>query len=176
MTMTKKSTQLFWHWIIDEGIILWFNIGPSSFPNGYSLCEWAGRSTSLWFCFSLWSTRKSKYIRLQRNIFELHLRGFLLVVVVLLVDQVRDQLIQAMRNSDPRVIMVLGYRLISNFHSIFTLKAVGCDFQHGSNLSVHSNPTFWVRLFFISRILQCLLSWSTVRHRLLSGILHQYKI
>ena len=32
---------------------------------------------------------------------ELHFRGFLLVVVVLFVDQVRDQLIQAMRNSDP---------------------------------------------------------------------------
>ena len=42
------------------------------------------------------------------KIFELHLGGFLLVVVVLLVvAQVRDQLIQAMRNSDPRVRMSL---------------------------------------------------------------------
>ena len=40
---------------------------------------------------------KSKYIRFQRRIFELHLRGFLLVVVVLfVVAQIRDQLIQAM--------------------------------------------------------------------------------
>ena len=44
------------------------------------------------FCFSLWSARTSKYIRLQRKIFELHLWGFLLVVVVLFVDQVCDQL------------------------------------------------------------------------------------
>ena len=35
--------------------------------------------------------------------FRLHLRDFLLVVVVLLVDHVSDQLIQSMRNSDPRV-------------------------------------------------------------------------
>ena len=76
---------------------------------------------SLWFCFSIRSARKSKYIRFQRTIFELHLRGFLLVVVVLLVAQVRDKLIQAMRNSDPRVRMVLVYRLNYNFHSIFTL-------------------------------------------------------
>ena len=31
---------------------------------------------------------------------ELHLRGFLLVVVLVLVVQIRDQFIQAMRNSD----------------------------------------------------------------------------
>ena len=35
--------------------------------------------------------------------FRLHLRSFLLVVVVLFVDQIRDQPIQAMRNSDRRV-------------------------------------------------------------------------
>ena len=35
--------------------------------------------------------------------FELHFRGFLLVVVLVLVVQVCDQLIQAMRISDPRV-------------------------------------------------------------------------
>ena len=45
----------------------------------------------------------------------------MLVVVVLLVAQVRDQLIQAMRNSDPREIIVLVYRLNSNFRSIFAL-------------------------------------------------------
>ena len=138
--MTKKSTQLFRHWIIDGRIILWFNIGPNSFPNGYSSCGMAGRSTSLWFCVSLWSARKSKYIRFQRTIFELHLRGFLLVVVVLLVAQVRDQLTQAMRNSDPRVRIVLVHRV----------KATGCNFQYGSNLGAPSNPTFWFRKTFVS--------------------------
>ena len=56
-------------------------------------------------------------------------RGFLLVVVVLfVVAQVRDQLIQAMRNSDSRVSIVFIYRFNSNFHSIFTLQVSGCDF------------------------------------------------
>ena len=65
---------------------------------------------------------KSTCIRFQRKIVELHLRGFLLVIVVLLVvPQVRDQLIQAMRNSDPRVRIVFGYRFNSDFHSIFNL-------------------------------------------------------
>ena len=80
MTMTKKSTQLFWHWISDWWVIFWLNVSPLSFPDGYSSCRWAGRSTSLWFCLSLWSARRSKYIRFQRKVFG----GFLFVVVVLL--------------------------------------------------------------------------------------------
>ena len=45
---------------------------------------------------------KASAFVLQRKIIELHFRGFLLVVVVLLVvAQVRDQFVQAMRNSDP---------------------------------------------------------------------------
>ena len=65
----------------------------------------------------------SAFDRLAKaNTFELHLRGFLLVVVVLLVvAQVRDQLIQATRNSDPRVRIVFVFRFNSNFHSVFTL-------------------------------------------------------
>ena len=53
---------------------------------------------------------------------------FLLVVVVIFVAQVRDQLIQAMRNSDPRVRIVFVYRIKSNLHSIFTLQVAGCNF------------------------------------------------
>ena len=44
--------------------------------------------------------------------------GFALAFVV---AQVRDQLIQAKRNSDPRVRIVFVYRFNSNFHSIFTM-------------------------------------------------------
>ena len=68
---------------------------------------------------------KARYIRFQREIFELHLRCLLLVVVVfLVVAQVRDQLIQSMRNSDPRVRIVLVYKINSKFHFIFYL--AGC--------------------------------------------------
>ena len=54
---------------------------------------------------------KASNIRFQRKIFELHFRGFLLVVVLLVFAEVRDQLIQAMRNSDRRVRIVFVYRL-----------------------------------------------------------------
>ena len=80
---------------------------------------------------------KGKYIRFQNTIFELHLRSFLLAVVVLrVVAQVRDQFIQSMRISEPRVRIVFVYRLNSNFHSIFTLEIAGCDFQYGPNQGV----------------------------------------
>ena len=64
--------------------------------------------------------------------------SLMLVVVVLLVDQVFDQLVQSMRNSDPRVKIVFVHRLNSNFHSIFTVQLTGCDFQHGSFISRQS--------------------------------------
>ena len=68
-----------------------------------------------------------------------------MVVVLLVVAQVRDQLIQAMRNSDPRVRIVFVYRFHSDSHSIFTLQVAGCDLQYGPNFGVPSNPTFRVR-------------------------------
>ena len=151
MTMTKKSTQSLRHWESDIRMSSWLNISPKSFTDRYSSCRWANRSTSSCFCFSLWSARRSKYIRFQREFFRLHLRGFLLVVVALFVDQVRDQLIQSIRNSDPRVSFHFVYRFNSSFHTIFTLQVAGCDFQHGSNFGVPSNPTFRVSWFFISR-------------------------
>ena len=36
----------------------WLNISPNSFTDRCSSCRWASRSTSSWFCFSLWSARK----------------------------------------------------------------------------------------------------------------------
>ena len=150
MTMTMKSTQLFWHWVSDGRSSSWLYISPRSFTDIYSSCRWAGRSTSSWFCFGLWSARKSKYIRFQRKCFRLSLRGLLLVVVVLLVAQVRDQLVQAMRNSDPGVRIVFVHRFNSNLHSIFTLQVAGCDFQYGSNFGVPLNPTFRVSWFVVS--------------------------
>ena len=60
------------------------------------------------FAFAFDRLTKSKYIRFQRKILELHLGGFLLVfVVVLVVTQVYNQLILSMRNSNPRVRIVL---------------------------------------------------------------------
>ena len=189
MTMTKKSTQSLRHWESDIRMSSWLNISPKSFTDRYSSCRWANRSTSSCFCFSLWSARRSKYIRFQREFFRLHLRGFLLVVVALFVDQVRDQLIQSIRNSDPRVSFHFVYRFNSSFHTIFTLQVAGCDFQHGSNFGVPSNPTFRVSWFYLSwqsvlttshwlcklwELFSVLCHEITVRLQLLSRILHQY--
>ena len=96
-------------------------------PMGKVLVDELARVRLWWFCFSLWSARKSKYIRFQREFFRLRLRGFLVVFVVLFVDQIRDQLFQSMRNSDPRVRTVIVYRFNSNFHSIFTVQVAGCE-------------------------------------------------
>ena len=62
----------------------------SIFSRQWVVPEWLRSSR---FCFRLGSACKRKYFRLR-------LRGLLLVVLVLFVDQVRDQ---SMRNSDPRV-------------------------------------------------------------------------
>ena len=121
LTMTKKS-QSFCHWVSEIRLSSWLNVSPNSLTNRYSSCSWASRGRSSWFCFSLWSAWKSKYIRFQCKFFRLRLRGLLLVVVVLFVAQIRDQLIQSMTNSDPRVRIVFVYRLNSDFHSIFTLQ------------------------------------------------------
>ena len=180
------ESQSFWHWESDIRISSWLNVSPTSFTDRHSSCGWASRGRSSWLCFSLWSACKSKYIRFQRG-----LRGLLLVVVVLFVDQVRDQLIQSMRNSDPRVRIVFVYRFSSNFHSIFTLQVAGCDFSHGPNFGVPSNPTFRVSWFFISwQSVLTTCHWfcelwelfSVLCHEVLSdfncfsGIVHQYKI
>ena len=61
-------------------------------------------------------------------VFNANASVFVSEVVVLFVDQVCDQLVQAMRNSDPRVRIVFVYRFNSNFHYIFTLQVAGCDF------------------------------------------------
>ena len=63
--------------------------------------------------------------------------------------QVRDQLVQSMRNSDPRVRIVFVHRFNSNFHYIWTLQVTGCDFNTGPIFGAHSNPTFRVSWFFI---------------------------
>ena len=70
--------------------------------------------------------------------------SFLFVVVVLFVDQFRDQRVQAMRNSDSQVRIVLVHRCNSDFHSVFTLWVTCFDFQNGSNFGVPLNPTFRV--------------------------------
>ena len=92
-----------------------------------------------------------------------------------------------MRNSDPGVRTVFVHWHNSDFNSVFTLQATGCNFQLGSNFGVHSDPTFSFR---------CSISWESVLHdrslhpwnaRILeslssvrlqqqhSGILHPYK-
>ena len=55
-----------------------------------------------------------------------------------------------MRDSDPRVRIVFVHRLNSDLNSVLTLQKTGCDFQHGPNFGVPSDPTFRFRCFFNS--------------------------
>ena len=102
----------------------------------------------------------------------------------------RDQLVQAMRNSDPsengpcswtRFSFPLHIYLVDNRMSLPIRAQFWCSL--GSNLSVpmllhllaectHDRPLH----LWIVRILHCLPSWNTVRFQQHSGILHPYKI
>ena len=156
--MTKKIDQFLGHWVIGERTFLWFNISRTSLLNRYSSCGWAVRNTSLWFCLRLWSTRKSTCIRFQR----------------IESSNCNSEFSCSFLSCSLLLRMAVVHRLNSNFHSIFTLWAAGCDFKCGSNLSVHPNPTLWNRAFFhplttcthdrplnlwVVKTMQCLLSW-----------------
>ena len=80
-----------------------------------------------------------------------------------------------------RIAFLCSWTFNSDLDSIFTLKATGCDFQHGaqfwcslwSNLSVQMYHHLLARCthdrplnLWIVRILQCLSSWNTVRFQL----------
>ena len=94
------------------------------------------------FCFSFWTARKSKYIGFQRKISELHLRGLLFVVLLLFVDQIRDQPIQSMRNSDPRARIVFVQRFNSYLHSTFTLQVTGGVSNFGNDTHIFGWDSF----------------------------------
>ena len=119
--------------------------------------------------------------------FELNFWGFLLVIV-----QIRDQFIRAMRDSDPRVKVVFVRRRGSDLNSVLTVQATGCNFQYGSNFGCSLESNLVVQLNF--RLLaMCTHDLPTAflnfenssvsfRHeklsdfKLWSGILHQHKI
>ena len=81
-SMTVKNPFLRHFWMFSC-----FNIGPSSFTKRYSSCGWAGRFSSLWFCYGLRSACKITRIESKRIFFELHFWGF-------------HQLVDVMWNSD----------------------------------------------------------------------------
>ena len=117
----------------------------------YSSCRWASSGKSSRFCFSLWSACICEYIRFQRKCFRLRLRGILLVVVVLLVDQVCDQLVQSMKNSDPLMRIVFVYRFFFLFplhiylarRWLWLLTRAQFWFSLESNLSCEMIFIFW---------------------------------
>ena len=121
--MTKKIHYFLRYIIIGERIFPWFNISPSSLPNRN--CSWwrAGRFSSLWFCFGLWSTCTIFCIQFKRIFFELNLWNFCLIVVY-----IHHKPIWFMRNSDPGVSIVSVQRPNSNLNPILTMQVTGCNF------------------------------------------------
>ena len=87
----------------DGRISFWLNISPNSSQIGTVLVDQQAEVRLRGFVLAFDRLAKASTFVFNGKFFELHLRDLLLVVVVLLVAQVRDQLIQAMRNSDPRL-------------------------------------------------------------------------
>ena len=73
-SMTKKTNQVLWCFIIGDWIFSWFNIDPTSFTSKYGSCGWAVKAVKiwfLWFSLCLWSACKITCIQSQRIFFEL---------------------------------------------------------------------------------------------------------
>ena len=86
------------------------------------------------FCFCLWSG--CKILQLWRLFFRPIFRTFCVVVWI------KHILIWSMRNSDPRLRVVLTQRPDSNFNSMFAIQATGRYFQYGSNFCASLDPSF----------------------------------
>ena len=69
MTTTKKSTQLFSHWVSDRRISFWLKISPRSFTVRYSSRKWAARRTSSWFVGGSFSAKVPKSSAEVRRVF-----------------------------------------------------------------------------------------------------------
>ena len=172
------------HWIIRERIFSWFHFGPSSFPNKYSSCGWAGRISFLWFCLGLWSACKITRIQFQRMFFS---EVSCSLSSCSLLFKFVTNLFKPWEIPDSWVRIFFVHSLNSDLQSIFTLQATSCNFQYGPNFGVSlwscdvesslgrvysRQATAWnCENFAVSFIM-----WNTVRFQLWSGILHPYKI
>ena len=128
-SISSRCTCFPWprRWIIGEWIFTWFNISPNSSPNRN--CSWgeAGKFSSLWFSFGLWSACKILPTQFERKLFELNFWNFLLTV------QIHHKLVWSMLNSDQGVRIVSVHRHDSDRNSVLTVQATGCNFQYGPN-------------------------------------------
>ena len=141
--MTKKIHYLLRYFIIGERIFPWFKISPSPPPNrNYSWWR-AGRFSSLWFCFCLWSACKIFRIQFQRIFFELNFWNFCPNIV-----QIHHKPIWSMRNSDPGVSIVSVQRPNSDLNSIYRANN-SCNFIR-AHFCVPLDPSFWLWCFFFS--------------------------
>ena len=61
-SVSKKSVYSFCHWVRLIELSSWFNINPCYFKSMYSPWRWASSWRSSWFCFSLGSACKRKYV------------------------------------------------------------------------------------------------------------------
>ena len=96
--MTKKIDQFLRHWIIGGRIILWFNIGPSSFPKRYSFVDELAESRLCGFALAF--DRLAKSLAFNFNAYSSNCISEVSCSLLFVVQNC-DQFIQAMRNSDP---------------------------------------------------------------------------
>ena len=181
MTMTKESTQLIGHWVSDRRLSFWLNISPSSFTDRYSSCWWAGKKRLRGFALAFfWSARKSKYVRFQRTIFEMHLWGFLLGPTYSCHEKFWPTSEKCPLFTDSFLISLHIYLASSwlwlpirvQFWCSPRVQPFGSD-DFSSLGKVYSRQATESVICENSSVS---LLWSTVRLQLWSGILHQYKI
>ena len=95
---TEEKCFIFHHWVRLIELRSWFNINPRSFKSKCSPWKWEVESLLGFASAFDWLANANTSVFIS---------SFLLVVPALFVDQVCDQLVQSMRNSDPRVRNVL---------------------------------------------------------------------
>ena len=110
--VSKKMDYFLRNLVRRERRISWFNINPLSFIHRNDVRWIINRFSPLRFCFCLSSGCKN--LQLWRLFFRQIFRTFCVVVV-----WINHKFIWSMRNSDPRMRIVLTQRPDSNFNSIF---------------------------------------------------------
>ena len=104
----------------DRRVIFWLNTSQYLSQIGTIWVDELAGVRLRGFASALDRLAETRAFVLKRKVFELHLGGFLHVVVVLLVvAQVRDQLKQAIRNSDPTRKII---KSSTSFHSTATMR------------------------------------------------------
>ena len=144
LIVSKKTDYSLRDFVHFKRWIWWINVNPVSLVHRYVF----GTSTGSLFCgfaFCLWSGRNNLHIEVWLLFFMWICKN--VCIVVIWIDHIFDC---SIRNSDPRLRIILTHRPDSNFNSIFEVFLTGRDFQYKSNSHISLNPSFWLWSWIVS--------------------------